>query len=141
MASNTGIDWAAWADWADYGTPIALTVAGTITDLSPEIDCDGKSDIMISIDTTFSDHARLTGGLVISILRDVNSTEFETADVASVHFELKYNQNGDQRKAFPLDVSQFSKIKIQQDWENTTASAVATTKTNYKFGDVPAAVA
>ncbi len=118
---------------------IALTVAGTITDQSAEIDCDGKAAIMISIDTDFSDHARLTGGLEISILRDIDDTVYESANGAAVSFEMPFTQNSTERKTIALNCSQFQKIVLVQDWLNTTASAVATTATAYKFATVPVA--
>ena len=118
---------------------IVLTVAGTITDQSAEIDCDGKAAIMISIDTDYSDHARLTGGLEISILRDIDDTVYESANGAAVNFEMPFTQNSTERKTIALNCSQFQKIVLVQDWLNTTASGVATTATAYKFATVPVA--
>jgi len=135
--ADTGYNWE--ANWTPLDAAIALTVAETITDLSDEIDCDGKASIMISVDTDYSDHAKATGGLVISILRDIDDTVYETIDAASISFEMPFNQNDTVRKAFSLNCSQFQKIKLQQDWNNTTASAVATTATAYKFATIPLA--
>ena len=137
--ADTGYNWE--DAWTVLDATIALTVAGTITDLSAEIDCDGKAAIMISVDTDYSDHAKATAGLQISILRDIDDTEFETIDAASISFEMPFNQNDTVRKAFALNCGQFQKIKLQQDWGNTTGSAVATTATAYKFATIPVASA
>ena len=135
--ADTGYNWE--ANWTVLDASIVLTVAGTITDQSAEIDCDGKAAIMISIDTDFSDHARLTGGLEISILRDIDDTVYESANGAAVSFEMPFTQNSTERKTIALNCSQFQKIVLVQDWLNTTASAVATTATAYKFATVPVA--
>ncbi len=135
--ADTGYNWE--ANWTVLDASIVLTVAGTITDQSAEIDCDGKAAIMISIDTDYSDHARLTGGLEISILRDIDDTVYESANGAAVNFEMPFTQNGTERKTIALNCSQFQKIVLVQDWLNTTASGVATTATAYKFATVPVA--
>ncbi len=135
--ADTGYNWD--ANWSVLDASIVLTVAGTITDQSAEIDCDGKAAILISIDTDYSDHAKATGGLEISILRDIDDTVYESANGASVNFEMPFTQNATERKTFVLSCAQFQKIVLVQDWLNTTASAVATTATAYKFATVPVA--
>lgn len=135
--ADTGYNWD--VDWTVLDAEIVLTVAGTITDQSAEIDCNGKAAILISIDTDYSDHAKATAGLKISILRDVDDTVYESANGASFFFEMPFTQNATERKTFALDCSQFQKIVLVQDWLNTTASAVATTATAYKFATVPVA--
>ncbi len=129
-----------WADaWSVLDAAIALTQGATTTDQSAEIDCDGKAAIMISIDTDYSDHVKATGGLQISILRDVDDTVYESINGASIMFEMPFTQNGTERKTFVLDCSQFQKIVLYQSWLNSTGSSVATTATAYKFATVPVA--
>ena len=135
--ANTGFKWA--AAWTVLDAAIVLTQGGTITDQSAEIDCDGKSSILISVDTDYSNHAKATAGLSISILRDVDDTVYESANGAAVKFEMPFTQNATERKTFALDVSKFEKIVLVQDWGNTTGSSVATTATAYKFSDIPVA--
>jgi len=135
--TETGFNWE--ANWTVLDAEIVLTVAGTITDQSAEIDCDGKASILISIDTDYSDHAKATGGLKISIKRDIDDTVYESAKGAAVVFEMPFTQNNTERKAIALDCSKFQKIVLVQDWLNTTGSAVATTATAYKFATVPVA--
>lgn len=135
--AETGYNWE--ANWTVLDAEIVLTVAGAITDQSAEIDCDTKAAIMISIDTDYSDHARATGGLEISILRDVDDTVYESLNGASINFEMPFTQNATERKTFVLDCSQFQKIVLYQNWLNTTASGVATTATAYKFATIPVA--
>lgn len=135
--ADTGYNWD--ANWTVLDAAIVLTVGGTITDQSAEIDCDGKAAILISIDTDYSDHAKATGGLEISILRDVDDTVYESANGASINFEMPFTQNATERKTFVLSCAQFQKIVLVQDWLNTTANGVATTATAYKFATVPVA--
>lgn len=135
--ADTGHNWE--ANWTVLDAAIALTVAGTITDQSAEIDCDGKANILISIDTDYSNHAKATAGLSITILRDIDDTVYESAKGASVTFEMPFTQNDTERKTFSLDCSSFQKIVLVQDWGNTTGSAVATTATAYKFDTIPVA--
>ena len=135
--ANTGFAWA--AAWTVLDAAIALTQGGTITDQSAEIDCTGKASILISIDTDYSNHAKATGGLEISILRDVDDTVYESLNGAAVTFEMPFTQNATERKTFALDVSKFQKIVLYQNWLNSTVSSVATSATAYKFSDVPVA--
>ena len=135
--ADTGYNWD--TDWTVLDAAIVLTVGGTITDQSAEIDCDGKAAILISIDTDYSDHVKATGGLAISILRDIDDTVYESAKRAAVNFEMPFTQNSTERKTIALDCSQFQKIVLVQDQLNTTADAVATTATAYKFATVPPA--
>ena len=135
--ADTGYNWE--ANWTVLDAAIALTVGGTITDLSAEIDCDGKAAILISIDTDYSDHAKATAGLSVSILRDVDDTVYESLNGAMLTFEMPFTQNGTERKTIALDCSKIQKFKLQLDWGNTTANGVATTATAYKFATVPLA--
>lgn len=135
--ADTGFNWE--ADWTVLDAEIVLTVGGTITDQSAEIDCDGKSSIMISIDTDYSDHAKATGGLTITLLRDVDDTVYESANGAAITFEMPFTQNATERKTIVVDCSKIQKFVLVQDWLNTTANGVATTATAYKFSTVPVA--
>jgi len=135
--ADTGYNWD--ASWTPLDAAITLTTGGTDTHQSDEIDCDGKAAILISIDSDYSDHAKATGGLKISIRRDIDSTVYESANGASVSFEMPFTQNDTERKTIALDCSQFQKIVLMQDWLNTTASSSVTTATAYKFATIPAA--
>ena len=135
--ADTGFNWE--AAWTVLDAAITLTAGGTITDQSAEIDCDNKASIKISIDSDYSDHAKATAGLSISILRDIDDTVYESAKGASVNFEMPFTQNATERKTFALDVSKFQKIVLVQDWGNTTGSSAVTTATAYKFSTVPVA--
>lgn len=116
-----------------------LTVAGTIQDISAEIDLDGKAACLISFDTDYSDHAKATAGLSIKIRRDIDDTVYESDNGAAVEFEMPFTQNDTERKTIFLSAQQFQKFVIQQDWGNTTASGVATTATAIKYGTIPVA--
>ena len=137
--ADTGFNWE--ANWTVLDAETVLTVGGTITDQSAEIDCDGKASIMISVDTDYSDHAKATGGLKISLKRDIDDTVYESANGATVVFEMPFTQNSTERKTVVVDCSKIQKFVLVQDWLNTTADGVATTATAYKFSTVPVASA
>src|SRR4030042_2776063 len=119
-------------NWTVIDAATVLTQGGTITDQSAEIDLDGKVGCLISVDTDYSNHAKATAGLSISILRDVDDTVYESANGASVKFEMPFTQAGTERKTFFLSAEEFEKFVLVQDWGNTTASSVATTATAIK---------
>ena len=135
--AETGYNWD--AAWTPIDASIALTVAGTITDQSAEIDLDGKAACLISIDTDYSNHAKATAGLSITIKRDIDDTVYESANGAALSFEMPFTQNATERKTFFLSAQQFQKFVLVQDWGNTTGSAVATTATAIKYATIPAA--
>jgi len=135
--ADTGYNWD--ANWTVLDAAIALTQGGTITDTSAEIDLDGKAACLISIDTDYSNHAKATSGLTISILRDVDDTVYESLNGAALRFEMPFTQNATERKTIFLSGEQFQKFVLQQDWGNTTGSSVATTATAYKFATIPVA--
>ena len=134
---DTGFNWE--AGWTVLDAAITLTQGGVITDQSAEIDCDGKAAIMISIDSDYSNDAKATAGLSITIKRDIDDTVYESDDGAALTFEMPFTQNATERKSIALDVSKFQKIVLVQDWGNTTASSSVTTATAYKFATVPVA--
>ena len=135
--ADTGFNWE--ANWTVLDATTALTQGGTITDTSAEIDCDGKASIMISIDTDYSNHVKATGGLVITLLRDIDDTVYESVNGAAVTFEMPFTQNNTERKTVVISVSKIQKFVLRQDWNNTTGSSVATSATAYKFSTVPVA--
>jgi len=135
--ADTGYNWD--ADWAVIDAEIVLTTGGTITDQSAEIDLDGKAACLISIDVDYSNHAKATAGLSVSINRDIDDTVYESSNGASVKFEMPFTQNATERKAFFLSAQQFQKFVLTLDWGNTTASAVATIATAIKYATIPPA--
>lgn len=134
---DTGYNWD--TSWTVLDASIVLTTGGTVTDQSAEIDCDGKAAILISIDTDYSNHAKATGGLRISVARDIDDTVYESLSGRSVVFEMPFTQAGTERKTIALSCAEFQKIVVIQDWLNTTASSNSTTATAYKFATVPLA--
>ena len=135
--ADTGFNWE--ANWTVLDAAIILTQGGAITDTSAEIDCDGKASIMISVDTDYSNHVKATGGLVITILRDIDDTVYESVNGAAVAFEMPFTQNSTERKTIVIDCSKIQKFVLRQDWNNSTGSSVATTATAYKFATIPVA--
>ena len=108
--ADTGYNWD--ANWSVLDAAITLTQGGTITDQSDEI---------------------------ISILRDIDDTVYESAKGAAVSFEMPFTINATERKTISLDCSQFQKIVLVQDWGNTTGGAEVVTATAYKFATIPVA--
>jgi len=135
--TDTGYNWD--VNWTPIDAAIVLTVAGTITDESAEIDLDGKAACLISIDTDYSDHAKATAGLSITIKRDIDDTVYESANGATVKFEMPFTQDSTERKTIFLSAQQFQKFVLTQDWGNTTANAAATTATAIKYATIPVA--
>lgn len=135
--ANTGHDWA--TAWTVIDAAVALTQGATITDESAEQEMDIKSSCLISFDVDYSNHAKATAGLSITIKRDVDDTVYESANGAAMTFEMPFTQNGTERKVIQLFGDGFHKFVITLDWGNTTASSVATTATAIKFSDIPVA--
>ena len=136
--ANTGYKWpAAWTD-LDQASPIVLTQGGTIIDTSIEIDADLKASIMFSIEATYSNHAKATAGLTVSVLKETASG-YEDADDQPWEFEMPFTQNGLNSRAFALSVSGLHKIKLRLNWGNTTGGSNVSVATSYKLSDIPVA--
>jgi len=135
--ADSGFNWD--ATWTAIDAAITLTVGGTIIDNSATIDLDGKAACLISIDTDYSDHAKATGGLFVYIVKEVGDGNFEVEADVPWGFEMPFTQNGTNRVVFALSAAEFNKFQIHLDWDNTTASGVATTKTDIKYATIPPA--
>ena len=135
--ADTGVNWD--GTWTAIDAAIALTQGGTTTDTSAEIDMDGKYCAAISIDTDYSDHAKATGGLYVYLIRETGDDSDEAEADGPWGFEMPFTQNGTNRKVFTILASDFPKFKIHLDWDNSTASAVATTRTDIKYATIPPA--
>jgi len=129
-----GYDWD--ASWSAIDAAIALTQGGTTTDTSAEIDLDGKAACLISIDTDYSDHAKATGGLSVYLIRETGDDSDEAEADGPWGFEMPFTQNGTNRKVFAISAADFQKFKIHLDWDNSTGSAVATTRTDIKYATI-----
>lgn len=134
--AETGYNWGAWTQCGVEA--VVLTTAGTILEVSDEIDLDNKAACEISVAATYSDHAKATGGLEIAVLGDSNGTWQAQADIG-VGWEMLFTQNATRRFVFAVDPKHYSKIKIMHDWNNTTASSNVTITTRYKTATIPAA--
>ena len=135
--ADTGYNWD--AAWTELDAAIALTTGGTITDTSAAVDCDGKAACILSIDVDYSDHVKATSGLTVTILKDINGTDYETTTDQAWSIEINFTQDGTNRKAIPIDVSMTNKFKVLLDWGNTTGSSIATVATSYVFATIPVA--
>ena len=135
--ANTGHDWA--TSWTAIDAAVALTQGGTVTDFSATQTMDIHSSCLISIDTDYSNHAKATGGLFVFIVREVGDGNFEADADLPWGFEMPFTQNATNRRVFFLSGLQYNKFQIFLRWDNSTGSAVATTKTDIKLSDVPVA--
>jgi hypothetical protein len=135
--ADTGYNWD--ASWTAIDAAVVLTQGGTTTDNSATIDLDGKAACLISIDTDYSNHAKATGGLSVFIVRETGDGSFEVEADNPWGFEMVFTQSGTNRKVFFLDAAQWQKFQIHLDWDNSTASAVATTRTDIKYATIPVA--
>lgn len=135
--ADTGYNWD--AAWTAIDAAIALTQGGTTTDNSATIDLDGKAGCLISIDTDYSDHAKATGGLFVYICREAGDGSIETEADGAWGFEMVFTQNSTNRRVFFLSAAQWQKFQIHLDWDNSTGSSVATTKTDIKYATIPVA--
>lgn len=121
---------------------ITLTQGGTITDLSDVQELDVDSGCIVYIDADYSNHAKATSGLIVSILRVVNAAgDTETVNGAAHRFEMPFTQNGRECKGIALSGLYFHKFKIQLDWGNTTVSSAVTVATTIEKSDIPPASA
>lgn len=141
--AETGVNWPADSNWTGEfsGT---LTTAGTDDDISAVIRQDVKASTEISIDADYSNHAKATGGLVVSVLRDVNGTDYEldpkTQALSPVwQFEMAFVQNATIRKTFTVYGMDISQFKIHLHWKNTTGSSNVAVVTSYQQSNIPAA--
>lgn len=135
--ADTGYNWD--AAWTAIDAAIVLTQGGTTTDNSATLDLDGKAACLISIDTDYSNHAKATGGLSIFIVRETGDGSFEAEADNPWGFEMVFTQNSTNRKVFFLDAAQWQKFQLHQDWDNSTGSSVATTRTDIKYATIPVA--
>ena len=135
--ADSGYNWD--AAWSQCGVEaVVLTTGATILEISDEIDLDGKAACEISIEATFSNHAKATGGLEIAVLAECNGTWQVQADIGA-GFEMIFTQNATRREKITIDPKHYSKIKILHDWNNTTAGSNVTITTRYKTATIPPA--
>jgi len=135
--ADTGFNWD--ATWTAIDAAIVLTQGGTTTDSSDVLDLDGKAAALISIDVDYSDHAKATGGLSVFLLRETGDGNFESEADGAWGFEMPFTQNSTNRRVFFVDAGQYQKFKIHLDWDNSTASSVATIRTDIKYATIPVA--
>jgi len=134
--ADTGYNWGAWAQCGVES--VVLTTGGTILELSDVIDLDGKAACEVSIEATYSDHAKATGGLEIAVLGECNGTYQVQADIVNGP-EMVFTQNDTRRDRFSVDPKEFGTFKVMHDWNNTTSSSTVTITTRYRTATVPVA--
>lgn len=134
---DTGINWD--DTWTEIDAAIVLTQGGTIADVSAEIDLDGKIACRVSVDVDYSNHAKATDGLTVSILEDINGTDFEATTDVPWAIPVPFTQNGTNRMPIRINPADVNKFKIGLDWGNTTGSSVATVATKVLYGTLPVA--
>ncbi len=133
---DTGYKWGAWTQCGVEA--VVLTTGATILEISDAIDLDVIAACEVSIEATYSDHAKATGGLEIAVLGECNGTYQVQADIGT-GLEMIFTQNATRRLSFPVDPKYRGKFKIMHDWNNTTASSNVTITTRYRTATVPKA--
>jgi len=137
---DTGYNWD--TNWATLEASLAQQEGeASATHQLDEVDLDGKAACLISIDSDYSDHAKATGGLQVSVLRDVDDTVYESEAGAAVNFEMPFTQNDTERKTIFLSAQQFQKFVLYLNWANTTTDAIVTSTVLIKYATVPVASA
>lgn len=134
--ADTGYNWGAWTQCGVEA--VVLTTAGTILEISDAIDLDGKAACEVSIEATYSNHAKATGGLEIAILGECNGTYQVQADIG-FGSEMIFTQAATNRDHISVDPQQYGTFKIMHNWNNTTASSNVTITTRYRTATIPVA--
>jgi len=131
--SKAAYDWGAWTQCGVEA--VVLTTGGTILEISDAIDLDGKAACEVSIEATYSNHAKATGGLEIAVLGECNSTYQVQLDIGAGP-EMIFTQNDTRRDRFRVDPQEYGTFKVMHDWNNTTASSSVTITTRYRTATV-----
>ena len=138
--ADTGYNWD--NAWTEVVAGNALTNGGTTVYTSGVISLDAKAACEISIDTDYSAHALSGTGLVVKILRECGTGDYEDSvnntDVPW-QFEMVHTNSGTNRKVFALSASQYMDFKIHLSWDNATGSSVATTDIDIRYATIPVA--
>lgn len=134
--ADTGYNWGAWTQCGVEA--VVLTTGGTILEISDAIDLDIKAACEVSIEATYSNHAKATGGLEIAILGECNATYQVQLDIGT-GFEMIFTQNDTRRERISIDPQQYGTFKVMHDWNNTTASSTVTITTRYRTATIPVA--
>lgn len=134
--AETGYNWGAWTQCGVEA--VVLTTGGVILEISDAIDLDGKAACEVSIEATYSNHAKATGGLEIAILGECNGNYQVQADIG-VGFEMIFTQNDTRRERFSVKPREYGTFKVMHDWNNTTANSNVTITTRYRTATIPVA--
>ena len=134
--AETGYNYGAWT--ACGVAAEVLTTGGTILLVTDAINLDGKAACIVSISVTYSNHAKLTGGLEVAVLDDCNGAYQAQADIGA-GLEMIFTQNNTRLLPIPVDPKYHQLFKIMCDWNNTTASSTATITIQYKTATIPVA--
>ena len=134
--SDTGYNWGAWTQCGVEA--VTLTTGGTILEVSDAIDLDGVAACEVSVEATYSNHAKATGGLEVGVLRECNGTYQVQADIGT-GWEMIFTQNDTRRDGFSVDPQKMGTFKVMHDWNNTTASSNVIITTRYRTATIPVA--
>jgi len=126
-----------WDDtWTAIDAAITLTT-GAPQDISTAIDMGDHVQALLSVSVVYSDHAKATAGLSITLRREIDDTpSYETENGAAVAIEMPFTQAETEAKAISLSGDDFDKFLIQMDWGNTTANSEATFTTKILYASM-----
>ena len=134
--ANTGPKWSAWTVLQNA---VVLTQGGTIVATSDAVSLDMKAGCEYSVVATYSDDAKATAGLSVSILRDVDGTNYQVAADLPQGVEMVFTQNAARSFVDSICGMLVGSFKLYLAWGNTTAGSVVTVTTRYRTCDVPVA--
>lgn len=133
---NTGYD---WNSFVVLQNAVTLTTGGTLTNTSTTVSLDKAAGCEVTVSAAYSNHARATGGLQVSLLRTRDGTNWQVAADLPVAVEMVFTQNATRDYVFSVDPGLIPEFRILLTWLNTTASSSVTVTTRYRLADVPVA--
>lgn len=114
-------------DWDASWT--TTSIDGTMTDGTSQstaaISNDGKVATEISVDVDYDSTAN--EGLLCYVLRDINGTDYETANDSPFGFQMPYAISQTRRRTFTVAGDRVSRFKVQLQ-NNTGGTVTATVK-------------
>lgn len=135
--AETGFNWD--AAFTAIDASIVLTQGGTITDTSAAISLDGKAACEVSITAAYSNDAKATSGLTVSVLRTYDATNYQVAADLPWAVEMVFTQNATRIFVFAIDPGQVGSFQILLTWGNTTGGSAVTVATAYRAATIPKA--
>jgi len=136
--ADTGYKWddAHSAFQKGAGNWTADAIADAATEAGDGLDCDEKAAVEITVTAAEDNTGAIDGDVTVSVLRDVDGTNYETVSMASYAANFRPVQNSTVYWSIVLSCAQWSKFNLSI--ENQSGQEIALT-VKYKFATVPVA--